>query len=293
MKNELHIPIHRAIDKEAIRKRIQHVGVKGLDIDKAEELGLVSRISNLLCAMHCLTMASNNIYGEVNYLFDLARIKKHEIKRACQEFQQAYDRWYMFWREYQTVDGMQEMNREAEDLVEQYMRWAGLPVRWELGDPQDAPRDTEPLIEIDRDEDDRIWRLYRDVAESEPIEDDETERDEWAVFSSDLHDGVNTMTCVERGIGKADVQMVAKRMSAADPDRLYTANRLQVVKERRLEVIPVKAFLGGQVIGSVKSVLVKSKTKKNKAASKREQSDACIESAEREQVRPEVKAKDA
>lgn len=265
MNNELHIPLHRAIDKEAIRKRIQHVGVKGLDIDKAEELGLMSRISNLLCAMHCLTMASNNIYGEVNALFDLARIKKHEIKRACQEFQQAYDRWYKFWREYQTVGGVQEMNREAEDLVEQYMRWAGLPVRWELGQPQDAPRDTEPLIEIDRDEDDRIWRVYRDVAESEPIEDDETEREEWAVFSSERPEGKETMTCVERGIGKADVQMVAKRMSAADPDRLYTANRLQVVKERRLEVIPVKAFLGGQAIGSVKSVLVKSKKKKDKA----------------------------
>jgi hypothetical protein len=132
MNNELHIPLHRAIDKEAIRKRIQHVGVKGLDIDKAEELGLMSRISNLLCAMHCLMMASNNIYGEVNALFDLAQIKKHEIKRACQEFQQAYDRWYKFWREYQTVGGVQEMNREAEDLVEQYMRWAGLPVRWEI-----------------------------------------------------------------------------------------------------------------------------------------------------------------
>jgi hypothetical protein len=264
MNNELHIPLHRAIDKEAIRKRIQHVGVKGLDIDKAEELGLMDRISNLLCAMHCLMMASNNLYGQVNFLFDMAQIKKHEIKRAYQEFQQAYDRWYKFWREYQTVDSVQEMNREAEDLVEQYMRWAGLPVRWELGQPQDAHRDTEPLIEIDRD--DSIWRLYRDVAESEPIEDDETEREEWAVFSSSDHqDGTNTMTCVERGIGKADVQMVAKRMSAADPNRLYTTNRLQVVKERRLEVIPVKAFLGGQAIGSVKSVIVKSKTKKDKA----------------------------
>lgn len=263
MNNELHIPVHRAIDKEAIRKRIQHVGVKGLDINEAEELGLMSRISNLLCAMHCLTMAANNLYGQVNFLFDLAHVKKHEIKRACQEFQQAYDRWYKFWRDYQTVDGVQAMNRDAEDFVEQYMRWAGLPVRWELGQPQDAPRDTEPLIEIDRD--DRIWRLYRDVAESETMEDDETEREEWAVFSSKRPEGKETMTCVERGIGKADVQMVAKRMSAADPDRLYTANRLQVVKERRLEVIPVKAFLGGQAIGSVKSVLVKRKAKKDKA----------------------------
>lgn len=260
MNNELHIPVHRAIDKEAIRKRIQHVGVKGLDINEAEELGLMSRISNLLCAMHCLTMAANNLYGQVNFLFDLAHVKKHEIKRACQEFQQAYDRWYKFWREYQTVDGVQAMNRDAEDFVEQYMRWAGLPVSWELGQPQDAPHDTEPLIEIDRD--DRIWRLYRDVAESEQLEDEETEREEWAVFSSNRPEGKETMTCVERGIGKADVQMVAKRMSASDPDRLYTASRLQVVKERRLEAIPVKAFLGGQAIGSIKSVLVKRKEKK-------------------------------
>jgi len=287
MNNELHIPLHRAVDKEAIRKRIQHVGVKGLDIDKAEELGLMDRISNLLCAMYCLTMAAKNIYGQVDFLFGLAQAKKHEIKRACKEFEQAYERWCKFWREYQTEDSAQQMNHEAEDLVEQYMRWAGLPIRWQLGDPQDAPRETEPLIEVDGD--DRIWRLYRDVAESEQIEDDETEREEWAVFSRDPDE--KTMTCVERGIGKADVQMVAKRMSAADPDRLYTANRLAVVKERRLEVIPMKAFLGGQVVGSVKSAIAKRKTKKDKAASKREQSDACIESAEREQARPEVKAK--
>jgi hypothetical protein len=140
------------------------------------------------------------------------------------------------------------------------MRWAGLPVRWELGQRQDAVGDREPLIEIERD--DRIWRLYRDVAERELTEDEETDREEWAVFSSNRPEDKETMTCVERGINKADASMVAKRMSANDPERIYTVCRMQVVKERRLEVIPFRAFLSGQTIGSIKKVLVKPKRKK-------------------------------
>ena len=98
MDKELYIPIHRDIDKEAIKKRIQHVGVKGLSIENAEQLGLFSRISSLICAMHCLTKVSHDLYGQVDYLFGLAHVKKHEIKRACIEFETACDRWFKFWR---------------------------------------------------------------------------------------------------------------------------------------------------------------------------------------------------
>ena len=153
------------------------------------------------------------------------------------------------------------MNDQGADLMEQFMRWACLPVHWELGQPQQTSGEQEPMIEIERE--DQIWRLYRDVVESELMEDEETEHDEWAVFRSDRPDGKKTMTCVERGVGKADVAMVAKRMSADDPGRLYVVHKLQVIKERRLEAIPHKAFYNGEKIGDIKKVLVKPKKKQS------------------------------
>ena len=63
------------------------------------------------------------------------------------------------------------------------------------------------------------------------------------------------MTCVERGMDRSSAQMSAKRMSANDPGRLYTASKLESIVEKRLEVIPYKAFLDGDMIGDVKSVI--------------------------------------
>ena len=250
MENELIVPIHRAIDREHILGRMRQAGPKGLDFDKAEEMGVISRISNLLCAMHLLTMAAHTLFGEVEVWFDACNANRHEIKKACQDFGKAYDRWFKFWRGYQTVDGVLEMNSETADLVEQFMRWSQLPVRWEVGQPQDAPREHEPMIEIDRE--DRIWRVYRDVAENDTTAD---EQEEWAVMRSDQPNGRSTMTCVERGMDRSSAQMSAKRMSANDPGRLYTASKLESIVEKRLEVIPYKAFLDGDMIGDVKSVI--------------------------------------
>lgn len=249
MKREIVTPIHRAIDKEAIRNGIRHVGVKGLDIAKAEELGIMSRISNLLCAMHCLTMTAHRIYGEVDYWFGVAGVKKHEIKRACVEFENAYDRWFKFWRGYQTVDGILEMNSQMEDLLEQYMRWSQIPVRWNPGDKQDAYSEREPMIEIDKG--DKIMRVYRDIVESELVDVVE----EWAVMRADTTEGKSTMTCVERGMDKASAQMSAKRASANEHGRLYTASKFETITEKRLEVIPIKAFQNGEMIGDIKSVI--------------------------------------
>lgn len=252
MKNDIVVPIHRAIDKEAILGRMRQAGPKGLDFGKAEELGVISRISSLLCAMHSLTMAAHTLFGEAEMWFDTCKANRHEIKKACQDFEKAYDRWFRFWRSYQTTAGVQEMNSEAADLVEQFMRWAQLPVRWNLGGRQDAPRDSDPLIEIDRG--DRIWRVYRDVAKSDATVDG---KEEWAVMRSDKTDGRSTMTCVERGMDRSSAQMSAKRMSANEPGRLYTASKLENVVEKRLEVVPYKAYLNGDMIGDVKNVIKK------------------------------------
>lgn len=246
------MPIHRAIDKEAILGRMKQVGPKGLDIKKAEELGVINRISNLLCSMHSLVSVSQLLFEQAEVLFDACKMNRHEIKKACVDFQKAYTKWFSFWKQYQTADGEQEMDNEVGDLYEQFMRWAQLPVQWNIGDRQDAPRDLDPLIEIDSK--DRIWRIYRDVAESDVTVD---ENEEWAVMRSFKTNGRSMMSCVERGMDRSSAQMSAKRMSDNDPGRLYTASKLESIVEKRLDVVPYKAYLDGNMIGDVKSVIKK------------------------------------
>ena len=252
MVNEIAIPIHRVIDKEAVLARMRQACAKGFDYKKADELGVVSRIANLLCAMHALTMEALDIFDEADMWLEACRMDRREIKRALSDFRKAYDKWFAFWRSYQSVEGVREMNRELDDLREQFMRWVGMPVHWEPGQRQDIPKETEPLIEIDRGE--RIWRIYRDVAKSEIVGDVE---EDWAVMRSGGEGGDVVMTLVERGMDKSSAQMSARRMSANDPGRLYTASRLETITERRLEVVPMKAYCEGEMIGDVKSVIKK------------------------------------
>lgn len=256
MNNEIVIPIHRAIDKEAVLGCMKSLGIKGLDFEKAEELGVISRISNLLCAMHALSTVECDIMAEAEHLFDVCRMNKHELKKACSDFHKAYDRWFSFWRKYQTVDGVLEMNKESADLREQYMRWLQIPVHWELGQPQEIHSEKEPLIEIDGGE--KIWRIYRDVGDSEIVGDIE---EEWAVMRSKqkAFEGSKEMICVERGLDKSSAQMCAKRMSSNDHDMLYTASRLDSLTEKRVEVVPFKAYFNGELIGDIKSVIKKEK----------------------------------
>ena len=252
MKNELIIPINEIVRQDDVKNNVLHVGVKGLDTKKAEELGLFQRISTLICAMHSLYLVGHKLYGSIDYLFSLAHIKKHEIKKACVDFEKAYENWFKFWRGYQTLDGVQEMNRESEDLYRQFMRWACIPTQWKFGERQDAIPETEPLIEIESD--DKVWRLYRDVAERERLEDTEQE---WGVLLADREDGRRVMRCIERGMDKASAQMSAKRMSANDPENVYTASLLETIVEKRIDIIPYKAYKGGEIAGTIKSVIKK------------------------------------
>ena len=54
---------------EDIKHRVQTTGVRGLDLEKAKELGVFQRIANLLCVTHASVMAAYFIYGGVDYLF--------------------------------------------------------------------------------------------------------------------------------------------------------------------------------------------------------------------------------
>lgn len=249
MKNELTIDIPEVITKEDIESTLQKVGVKGLDREKVKELGVFQRLSYLICAMHSLIAVAYKIYGSVDSLFDLMGIKRHSIKQACNRFETEYERWEHFWHEYQSDKGMQEMNKDVQDLYKQFMRWAGLPLQWNLGDEQRAKENTEPLIEIPLE--DRILRLYRDAAEKETEIIEET----WAVMMSDPDsEGFKQLQSVECNLDKATAQMVAKRMSAEDHTKLYTACMVQQIKETRTEVVPYKAFMDGVTKGDIKKV---------------------------------------
>ena len=252
MRNELALSVGEVVSVDAVKGCVGRHRVRYFDMARAQELGLFSRVSTLLCAMYGLTAVAWRIYGEVDYWFSVAGCKRHEIKKACSDFEKEYDAWYRFWRSYQTVQGVQDLNAESEDLFMQYMRWIGIPVSWKLGDDQHLPAETEPLIEVDRGE--KIWRLYRDVAERERVGDTE---ESWCVMVADSDGGSHVMRSVETGMDRSSAQMSAKRMSANDPSRLYFAYKTETFTERRTEAVPYKAYEGGNVVGSIKRVIRK------------------------------------
>ena len=249
MKNELVIPIPEVIDKDAIKAKVQRVGVRGLDIEEADRLGLFNRISVLICAMHSLTLIEQKLYSQIDELFALSHAKKHDIKQACSKYQKSVEEWFRFWREFQTEAGTQEMSRETEDLYHQFLRWTGIPENWQLGDPQEAEPETEPLIVIETD--DKIWRLFRDVAERETLEEGD---DEWGVFRADRKDGSRVLGCLERGMDKSAAKMSAKRLSANDPDYIYIACLMKKIVEQRIDITPHNAYKAGEMVGDIKKV---------------------------------------
>lgn len=251
MKNERIIVLPEVVSGDDVKQRVKTVGVRNLSIDKAEELGVFQRISHVLCGMHALTLVAFRLYAEADIWLTELGAKKHEIKRACRNLEEAYRAWEKFWRDYSNEDGKREMRQDTDDLFLQFMRWASLPLNWSPGESQEMKRNEEPLIEIDLKGGDSILRIYRDVAERENLSDI---KEEWCVMKCDYKDGNRVMGCMEKGMDKASAQMSAKRMSANDKGVIYTASLLQTIEERRLEVVPYKAFLDGNAVGSIKKI---------------------------------------
>lgn len=248
MRDEETIVIKAGADVvENVAKRIRTAGVRGLSTEKASELGVFNRLSFLLCAMHSSICAAYRIYGGVDYLLTEMGSKRHEIKKACCDFEAAYDKFVAFWRGYQTKEGVMEMNDEVEALFHQIMRWAQLPEDWQLGDVQHTDDDTDVLIKIDADE--KLLKLHRATVESEAVGDVE---EEYCVLR--YEDGSKQQHCVERGMDRASAQMVAKRMSADDTAHIYTAAVLQTMTERRVDIMPIKAYKANKTIGNIRKV---------------------------------------
>lgn len=230
---------------EQVRGILQRTGIKGLNLDNAEELGAIDRISYMLCLMHACISAGYRVYGMVDYMLEMLHGKKHEISRACNQFEKDYKRFMDFWRQnYQSAEAIQDMNRETEDLYHQVMRWALLPEKWELGDPIHAVDDTDVVIRVETEKSE--LKFKRSTVESETeVEPEES----WCVTKLTMADK-KQMTVYEN-MDKASAQMSAKRLSADDPENIYTATILQTFNERRTDALPMKVYMAGEVVGRI------------------------------------------
>ena len=231
--------------QEDVKRIIKKVGVYGLDVEKAQELGVIDRISYMLCLMHTCISAGYMIFADVDYMLDILHGKKHEISKACNQFERSFSKFMTFWSaNYQTLEGVHEMNRETEDLYHQVMKWAKLRENWDLGEPIHTNSDTDTIVKIDLG--DREIKIKRTTVDSETIGDiNET----WCVTKLDM--ASKKQQTVYRNMAKADAQMSAKRLSAEDKGNIYTATILQEITERRVDALPMKAYMNGDVVGRI------------------------------------------
>ena len=229
-----------------IQKKIRTAGVRGLDFEKAKELGFFQRISNLLCATHASVMAAYRIYGGVDYLLSEFGGRKNEIAREMNIFERAVDRFIKFWTTYYAHgEAGKEVNEEVEVLYRHIMEWAQLPFQWNLGDKQrtdDNGADVALRINVD----DKEYTFRVTPLKEEIIgEGDES----WCVTKYDRKE--HKQTTVENDMDKASALMVAKRMSVDDPDNIYTASMVREQTVRSTIVTPFKAFKANETIGRI------------------------------------------
>ena len=243
------LELHGGVDiRESVEKRVRNVGARGLDVKKAMELGLFDRISHLLCGMQTLFNTAYRLYGEVDMWLSTAGAKRHQIKRACNDFERAYDAWFNFWNEYNTKEGNGEISNDAEILERHFMRWAKLPEYWHLGEAQHTEDGREVAIRIE--EEDNIYTFHTSIAEREDISEPQ---ESWCVTKYDLKSKMQET--VNTDMDKASAYMVAKRLSFNDKENIYTASRVMEIQEKRTEVIPCAAFKANEEVGDKKDIL--------------------------------------
>jgi hypothetical protein len=223
---------------EAVRKVIRTAGIKGLDEDTAEELGLYKRLSFLISTMFSAYSAAYRIYGNISALLDEFGGKKHEIIKACNQIEGAWDKFTRFWKNgYMNTDSIKDSNYDTEILYHNIMRLSRIPESWQLGEPQrtDAPYDTAIITENGEN------RFY--LKKSVKEDSSETVNEYWCVTKFDLK--TKKQVIVENKIDKASALMVAKRMSANDSCNIYTASQVLEVKKEETIVTPFKAYSDG------------------------------------------------
>ena len=233
-----------------VEKKLRTTGVRGLDFEKARELGFFNRISNLLCAMHASVMAGFRIYGGVDYLLSEFNGRRNEIQREMNAFEKAFARFTNFWTDYYAHgDANREVNDETETLYRRIMDWAQLPFEWCLGDKQrvDDNNNIEQAIRVDVDG--KQYTFYKTILKGDTIGE---QQESWCVtkYDTSLHKQVT----IEKNMDKASAMMVAKRLSNEDKDNIYTAGIVRDYVEKKTDITPFKAYKANETIGSLMKV---------------------------------------
>lgn len=253
MKDEKVINLPEAVEVESdVQQRIHTVGVRGLDENKAKELGVFQRISYLLCACHATVMAAYRIYGGVDYLMGELNARRNEISREMNLFDKAFDRFVKFWTKYYAHGKSgKEVMFESERLFKQIMRWMQIPEGWQFGEPQRTHDDTEVFISftLPDDSEGRVFTVRRASTNTQIVDDSES----WGVFVMDRE--MKSQNSVYTNMDKASAMMVAKRLSDENKDNIYTAALMHDVVEKRTDVLPAKTFFQGKTIGKVGQTL--------------------------------------
>lgn len=228
-----------------VMKRIRTTGVRGLDFEKAKELGFFQRISNLLCAAHASIMAAYRIYGGVDYLLSEFGGRKNEISKAMNDFEKSYTKFINFWTDYYAHGGAGvEVNNETEMLYRHIMEWAQLPYQWNLGDKQRVENNgLDVAIRVDI-EGDKEYTFRRTEIDGEII--DEI-KESWCVTKYDTRE--HTQKTINEKMDKASAMMVAKRLSAEDPTNIYTASMVREYTMDKMDVTPYKAYRNNETVG--------------------------------------------
>ena len=235
-----------------VEKRIRTVGVRGLDFEKAKELGFFMRISNLLCAAHASVMAAYRIYGGVDYLLSEFGGRKNEIAKAMNDYEKSITKFINFWTGYYAHGKAgQEVNEETEALFRHIMEWAQLPYQWNLGDPQRVDDNgTDVAIRINVN--DKTLTFRTTTLQEEIVGQGE---ESWCVTKYDPKE--HKQVCVEDKMDKASAMMVAKRMSDDDKENVYTASMVHETMVRKTVVTPYKAYQGNQTVGQITKQFIK------------------------------------
>lgn len=252
MKNNEVIELNGGVKLENnVEEIIKTVGVRGLDIQKAKELGVFQHISLLLCSMHTTVCAAYKIFSSVDYLLTQVGAKKHEIKKACNDFEVSFDKFFRFFKDYYVDDYENERDRDievandVENLYHKIMEWSQLPENWQLGDEQRTKNTNGEIIKV-QTEDITLTFNKCDLKKELVSEIKES----WCVTKYDVHE--RAQTTINTGMDKASAIMVAKRLSAEDEKNFYTATTIREYTENKSEAIPFRVFRGNKTVGTHK-----------------------------------------
>lgn len=239
--------VGKAEIEENVRKRIATTGVRGLSLERAQELGFFKRVSLLLSAMHLTMMAGDRIFTQVETLLKDFGMRRRDIAKACNEFDKASEHFLKFWTDYYSKEeSSADMDEDIEELHENILRWSTLPVNWQLGEPQFVTdKNIEASIVIDSEDSDRILRLSKSVIDEKVDSCEES----WCVTKYDVKE--KSQKCIYSKMDKASALMSAKRLSADDEENIYSVSQMLDITKRETIITPVKAFRANATIGKI------------------------------------------